>query len=419
MSDAPENAPAEPENPIPELNLSSDWDHTPVDNLSTETVADIQAHIEWLTTQLSDARVERQQLKEQVTQTTRENEKLKQSPHLIATVTECLPDQQVILRQHGTNQEVLTEVTTDTYAKLEPQDRVAATDSLNLVHQLPDEPNAQTQAMTVESESGVSYTDIGGLDDQLQEVREALETPLVNPEAFTSVGISPPRGVLLHGPPGTGKTLIAKAVADKTDATFVQLSGSSLARKFIGEGARLVRNLFETARENEPTVIFIDEIDAIGTSREGNTAGSNSETQRTLMQLMSEMDGFDEMGNISIIAATNRVDRLDGALTRPGRFDRMVEIPAPDQTGRADIFDIHMREMTIAADVTASLLAEMVGDGTTGAQIQAVCTEAGMFAIRDDRTTVSLTDFEQAHHKVTADESETTSQRGGDDIAFE
>lgn len=416
MSDTVDKIPLESGTPIPDSDSQPESND---DELSEETVSEIKTYVERLHDELSDVRAERRQFQQRLDQVTRENKKLKQSPHLIATVEECLSDQQIILRQHGNNQEVVTEVTKETHAELEAQDRVAANESLNIVQKLPDETDAQAQAMTVTTESGVEYGDIGGLNEQLREVRESVETPLINPEAFDSVGIAPPRGVLLHGPPGTGKTLIAKAVADSTDATFVQLSGSSLARKFIGEGARLVRNLFETARDNEPAVIFIDEIDAIGTSREGTKGGSNSETQRTLMQLMSEMDGFDEMGNISIIGATNRVDRLDGALTRPGRFDRMVEIPAPDHAGRVDIFDIHTRDMSIDASVSVSQLAEMVGDDTTGAQIQAVCTEAGMFAIRDDRSSVSVSDFEQAHQKVTSDESDGVAEVATDDIAFE
>lgn len=416
MTDTADKSPFESGAPFPNAETNSE---TTVTELSDKTVSDVQAYIQRLHDELSDVRAERRQFQQRLDQVTRENKKMKQSPNLIATVEECLADQQLILRQHGNNQEVVTEVTKEVHAELEPQDRVAANESLNVIQRLPDETDAQTQAMTVQSDSGVRYSDIGGLDDQLREVRESVETPLVNPELFESVGISPPRGVLLHGPPGTGKTLIAKAVADSTNATFVQLSGSSLARKFVGEGARLVRNLFETARDNEPAVIFIDEIDAIGTSREGTKSGSNSETQRTLMQLMAEMDGFDDMGNVSIIGATNRVDRLDGALTRPGRFDRLVEIPAPDHAGRVDIFDIHMRDMNIDADVSASRLAEMVADDTTGAQIQSVCTEAGMFAIRDERNSVSLADFERADNKVTPDDSDTVSADVATDVAFE
>ncbi|ELZ74144.1 proteasome-activating nucleotidase, partial [Haloferax larsenii JCM 13917] len=223
--------------------------------------------------------------------------------------------------------------------------------------------------------------------------------PLDRPEMFEKVGIDPPSGVLLYGPPGTGKTMLAKAVANQTNASFIKMAGSELVHKFIGEGAKLVRDLFEVARENEPAVIFIDEIDAIASKRTDSKTSGDAEVQRTMMQLLAEMDGFDERGNIRIIAATNRFDMLDPAILRPGRFDRLIEVPKPNEDGREIIFQIHTRKMNVSDDVDFVELAEMA-ENASGADIKAVCTEAGMFAIRDDRTEIYMQDFVSAWEKI-------------------
>jgi len=237
--------------------------------------------------------------------------------------------------------------------------------------------------------------------------------PLEHPDMFEDVGITPPSGVLLYGPPGTGKTMLAKAVANETDATFIKMAGSELVHKFIGEGAKLVRDLFEVARENQPAVLFIDEIDAIASKRTDSKTSGDAEVQRTMMQLLSEMDGFDERGEVRIIAATNRFDMLDPAILRPGRFDRLIEVPKPETEGREIIFQIHTRNMNLADGVDFAELAELTPDAS-GADIKAICTEAGMFAIRDDRTEVTLDDFLEAHEKLRQDE-ETNAD---DSLAF-
>jgi len=234
-------------------------------------------------------------------------------------------------------------------------------------------------------------------------VREAVEDPLLTPELFEEVGVDPPSGVLLHGPPGTGKTMLAKAVANETDATFIKMAGSELVRKFIGEGSRLVRDLFELAAERQPAVIFIDEIDAVAAKRTDSKTSGDAEVQRTMMQLLSEMDGFDDRGEIRIMAATNRFDMLDEAILRPGRFDRLIEVPKPNGEGRAQILRIHTRDMNVADDVAFAELADDL-DGYSGADLASLATEAGMFAIRDDRTEVRMADFLDAKAKIEENE---------------
>ncbi|MEF8809083.1 AAA family ATPase, partial [Natronomonas sp.] len=271
-----------------------------------------QVHDE-LADQLEDARSRQSDLREEVSDLQEENEALKTSSLYIATVEE-LTDDQVLLKQHGNNQEVLTDVSPRLYQKLQAGDRVAINDSFAIQTVLDQETDARAQAMEISEKPEVRYEDIGGLEEQIQEVREAVEDPLTNPEKFQQVGIEPPSGVLLYGPPGTGKTMMAKAVANQTDATFIKMAGSELVQKFIGEGARLVRDLFELAAEREPAIIFIDEIDAIASKRTESKTSGDAEVQRTMMQLLSEMDGFDQRGDISIIAATNRFDMLDRAI---------------------------------------------------------------------------------------------------------
>ncbi len=245
----------------------------------------------------------------------------------------------------------------------------------------------------------VTYNDIGGLEEQLLEVRETVELPLKKPELFAKIGIDPPKGVLLHGVPGTGKTLVAKAVAHETEASFIRIIGSELVQKFIGEGARLVREIFNLAKEKAPTILFIDELDAIGSQRLKIATSGDREVQRTLMQLLSELDGFESRGDVKIIGATNRVDILDPALLRPGRFDRMIEFQIPNEIERESIFKIHTRKLNIENRDNLSKYIKTT-EGTTGADIKAICTEAGMFAIRRDSDIIKDEDFLNAIDKV-------------------
>ena len=369
----------------------------------------LEAQNEEMRDKLLDANAENNKYQQKLERLTHENKKLKQSPLFVATVQE-VNDEGVIIKQHGNNQEALTEVTDEMKEGLEPDDRVAVNNSLSIVKELSSETDVRARVMEVTQSPEVAYEDIGGLEEQMQEVRETVEMPLEHPDMFVDVGIEPPSGVLLYGPPGTGKTMLAKAVANETDATFIKMAGSELVHKFIGEGAKLVRDLFEVAREHEPAVIFIDEIDAIAAKRTESKTSGDAEVQRTMMQLLSEMDGFEDRGEIRIIAATNRFDMLDRAILRPGRFDRLIEVPKPDAEGRELIFQIHTRNMNVDDDLDFLALAEDT-ENASGADIKAICTEAGMFAIRDDRTTVQRSDFEEAWAKIQAeDEDEQVSK---------
>jgi len=359
---------------------------------------------EELDEQLAIAEDRREEFQEEVDQLERENGALKTSSLYVATVEEVTDNEGVVVKQHGTNQEILTEVAPQLREELEAGDRVAVNDSFSIQTTLSAETDARAQAMQVDHSPQMAYEDIGGLDDQIREVREAVEMPLLESDQFDEVGIDPPTGVLLHGPPGTGKTMLAKAVANQTDATFIKMAGSELVRKFIGEGARLVRDLFELAAENEPAIIFIDEIDAVAATRTESKTSGDAEVQRTMMQLLNEMDGFDERGDICIIAATNRFDMLDRAILRPGRFDRLIEVPKPDEVGRELIFKIHTRDMNLAEDVDFEALAAEADD-LSGAEIESLTTEAGMFAVRDERTEIEMEDFQSALEKITDEET--------------
>merc|ERR1719171_235775 len=264
---------------------------------------------------------------------------------------------------------------------------------------LPPKIDPTVMMMTVEEKPDVTYNDIGGSKEELEKLREVVETPLLHPERFVTLGIDPPKGVLLYGPPGTGKTLTARAVANRTDACFICVIGSELVQKYVGEGARMVRELFQMARSKKACILFIDEVDAIGGSRGGDDANGDTEVQRTMLEIVNQLDGFDSRGNVKIIMATNRPDTLDPALLRPGRLDRKIEFGLPDLEGRANIFKIHAKTMAMDRDIRFELLARLCPN-TTGADIRSVCIEAGMYAIRARRKTVTEKDMIEAVNKV-------------------
>jgi len=264
---------------------------------------------------------------------------------------------------------------------------------------LPPKIDPSVTMMQVEEKPDVTYSDVGGCKEQIEKLREVVETPLLHPERFVNLGIEPPKGVLLYGPPGTGKTLCARAVANRTDACFIRVIGSELVQKYVGEGARMVRELFEMARTKKACLIFFDEIDAVGGARFDDGAGGDNEVQRTMLELINQLDGFDPRGNIKVLMATNRPDTLDPALTRPGRLDRKVEFGLPDLEGRSNIFKIHARSMSVERDIRYDLLARLCPN-STGAEIRSVCTEAGMYAIRSRRKVATEKDFLDAINKV-------------------
>jgi proteasome regulatory subunit len=329
-----------------------------------------------------------------------EIEKLTVPPHIEGNVTDILEDGRAVVKSSTGPSLVVNVMKSVDMSKLIPGKRVALSQrNFAVLEVLPDSLDMYIKAMEVVETPKISYSDIGGLDYQIMEIRELVELPLLRPEVFEKVGIDPLKGVLLHGPPGCGKTLLAKAVASETKATFIKVVASELVQKYIGEGARMVRELFQLARTRAPSIVFIDEIDAVGGRRADISISGEREVQRTLLQLLSEMDGFSVRGDVKIIGATNRIDLLDPALLRPGRFDRVIEIPSPDQVGREVIFKIHAAKMNVAPDVKVSELARMT-EGATGADIKAVCTEAGMFAIRGERDTITKGDFVKAIEKT-------------------
>jgi proteasome regulatory subunit len=329
-----------------------------------------------------------------------EIERFRSPPLVIATVTEVLDDGRVVVKSSTGPNFVIGYSRFLDEKSLEPGVRVALNQqTFSIVHVLPSEKDPIVTGMEVEEKPDVAYEQIGGLEEQVVEIKETVELPLKKPELFINIGIEPPKGVLLYGPPGTGKTLLAKAVAHETNATFIKIVASEFVKKYIGEGARLVRGVFELAKEKSPSIIFIDEIDAIAAKRLKSSTSGDREVQRTLMQLLAEMDGFEGRGDVGIVAATNRPDILDPALLRPGRFDRFIEVPIPNEDGRHEILKIHTRNMSLDEDVDIRHIASL-SEGASGADLKAICTESGMFAIREERSTVKMNDFLDAVDKI-------------------
>jgi proteasome regulatory subunit len=341
-----------------------------------------------------------------------EIERLRSPPLIVGIVSDVLEDGRVVVKSSTGPKFVVHSSQSVDLEQLKPGARVSLNQqTLAVIGVLPPPKDPSVYGFEVEEKPDVTYSDIGGLDKQIEEIKEAVELPLLKPELFERVGIEPPKGVMLYGPPGTGKTLLAKAVARQTEATFIRVVGSEFVQKYIGEGARLVREVFQLAKEKAPSIIFIDELDAIAAKRTSSDTSGDREVQRTLMQLLSEMDGFDPRGDVKLIGATNRIDILDPAILRPGRFDRIIEVPLPTFEGRLQIFRIHTRKMNIARDVDLRELAEMT-EGTSGADIKAIVTEAGMFAIRSEREIVTKEDFRMALEKVLKKESKLPEPKG-------
>tara|TARA_B100002051_G_scaffold215879_1_gene208253 strand:- start:640 stop:1887 length:1248 start_codon:yes stop_codon:yes gene_type:complete len=340
------------------------------------------------------------QQKKKVNRLEEEIRMLRSPPHIVGHIQDCIDEGRVVVRSsNGTvflvsaNQRIDSEL-------LKPGARVALNqDTLSVIQVLHDAWDPLVTGAEMVEKPEITYDDLGGLDEQIQLIRESIELPLTSPESFTRFGIKPPKGVLLVGPPGCGKTMLAKAVASSTDCSFIRLVGSELAQKYIGEGGRMVRELFDLAREKAPSIVFIDEIDAIGAKRLDTATSGDREVQRTLMQLLAELDGFDALDDVKLISATNRPDILDEALLRPGRFDRIIEIPYPDEEGRSAILAIHMGKMPKAKGLTVNKIVSQT-KGFSGADLKATCVEAAMVAIRSKRKSVNATDFRTAIDRI-------------------
>jgi proteasome regulatory subunit len=365
-------------------------EETSVNNTAPSTELKYQIQLNELEASLLDMKVKVDEITKENAQLKRENNQLKRMPLFVAVVVDILENGEIYLRQQGNNQEYLTTATEELRPLLKPGAKVAVNNALSIVKVIGNIYDSRIRVMELEVSPETSYAQIGGLADVIKEVREAVEYPLTKPEIFKRIGVEPPKGILLYGAPGTGKTLIAKAVAHEAHATFIRMSGSELAG--------LVRELFMLARERAPAIVFIDEIDAVGSTRTHDGTSGSAEVQRTLMQLLAEMDGFDNRGDVRIMAATNRPDMLDPALLRPGRFDRVIEIPLPDKDARLQILKIHSRKMHLDS-VNLEELVDMT-ENTTGAELEAVCREAGMMAVRREAACVEMVDFIDAVHKV-------------------
>ncbi|MBA7517131.1 ATP-dependent zinc metalloprotease FtsH [subsurface metagenome] len=329
-----------------------------------------------------------------------EIEKLRVPPLIIGTIVEVIDGKRMVVRSSTGPRFVVN------YAQfIDPKEAIPGAQvgmnqqSLAVVSVLPTQKDPAVYGMEVIESPGVNYEMIGGLEEQIEEIREVVELPLTAPERFERVGVEPPKGVLLTGLPGTGKTLLAKAVANRTSATFIRVVGSELVQKYIGEGARIVRDLFALAKEKAPSLVFIDELDAVAARRVEDGTSGEREVHRTMMQLLAEIDGFNPRGDVRIIGATNRPDILDPALLRPGRFDRIIDIPMPDVEARKEIFKIHTTKMKLRKDVKLDTLAALT-ENATGADIKAISTEAGMLAVKENKKTIEMEDFKKAIEKV-------------------
>jgi proteasome regulatory subunit len=340
---------------------------------------------------------ENRALKEHNETLERELEKFRRAPLIVCEIRDIVDDKFLVRLPNGN--EFLVEASAECEPLRSGDGVVAEQKNLTIIRKIVTSKKFDVERFVVVDKPTLPWSSIGGLHEQERDIKEVIELPLKKPALFREVGITPPKGILLHGPPGTGKTLLAKAVAASTNSTFIEVVGSELVQKFIGEGAKLVKEIFQLAREKAPSIVFIDEIDAIAATRVDVGTSGEREVQRTFMQLLSEIDGFEALGNVKIIGCTNRKDILDPAIVRPGRLDRLIYVPLPDEEGRREILRIHTKDMTLDKKINMeSLLKETTG--FSGAELKAVCTEAGYCAIRSDRVRITAEDFTAAMQKV-------------------
>jgi len=335
-------------------------------------------------------------------------DEIRGNPMQVGTLEEMIDENHAIVSSSGGPEHYVSIMSFVDRDHLEPGSSVLLHHKhYSVVGILSDEVDPLVSVMKVEKAPTESYADVGGLEKQIQEIKEAVELPLTHPELYEDIGIKPPKGVILYGEPGTGKTLLAKAVAHETSATFLRVVGSELIQKYLGEGPKLVRELFRSANELAPSIVFIDEIDAIGTKRYEAHSGGEKEIQRTMLELLNQLDGFDPRGDVKVLMATNRIETLDPALIRPGRIDRKIEFPFPDAPTKKRIFEIHTKRMSLAPDVKLEEL-YMAKDDLSGADIKAICTEAGLLALRQRRMQVHHADFVKGKEKVLYKKKEGT-----------
>ncbi|XP_076443029.1 26S proteasome regulatory subunit 4-like [Babylonia areolata] len=335
-------------------------------------------------------------------------DELRGTPMSVGNLEEIIDDSHAIVSTSVGSEHYVSILTFVDKDQLEPGCSVLLNHKVHaVVGVLGDDTDPMVTVMKLEKAPQETYADIGGLDNQIQEIKESVELPLTHPEYYEEMGIKPPKGVILYGPPGTGKTLLAKAVANQTSATFLRVVGSELIQKYLGDGPKLVRELFRVAEEHAPSIVFIDEIDAVGTKRYESNSGGEREIQRTMLELLNQLDGFDSRGDVKVIMATNRIETLDPALIRPGRIDRKIEFPLPDEKTKRRIFTIHTSRMTLAEDVSIDDYV-MSKDDLSGADIKAICTEAGLLALRERRMKVRNEDFAKAKENVLYRKNEGT-----------
>ena len=352
-------------------------------------------------TSSSQANEENRILKETVNKLKEELDRFKAAPLMVCEVRNIFGKEAVIRLPNG-NQFYVN--ISQECSKIKLGDIVLADQkNLTIIKKIPITRKFDIESFVIIEKPKISWEDVGGLDMQVREIKEVVELPLKKPELFKKVGITPPKGILLYGKPGTGKTLLAKAVASSTNSTFIEVVASELVQKFIGEGAKMVKEIFELARRKAPAIIFIDELDALAAKRIDMGTSGEREVSRTFMQLLAEIDGFKPLDNVKVIGATNRKDILDPAVIRPGRLDRLIHIPIPKSEARLEILKIHTGHMNLNNDIDLSSLSSMMED-LSGAEIKAVCTEAGYFAIRENRTKVVNKDFLKAIDKVMKEE---------------
>ncbi|KAJ3081193.1 26S proteasome regulatory subunit 6B [Quaeritorhiza haematococci] len=357
----------------------------------------LQRHLEFLELQEEYIKDEQKNLKRELIRAQEEVKRIQSVPLVIGQFLEPIDQHTGIVGSTTGSNYVVRILSTIDRELLKPSSSVALHRHSNaLVDVLPPEADSSIAMLTDQERPDVSYQDIGGLDIQKQEIKEAVELPLTHFDLYRQIGIDPPRGVLLYGPPGTGKTMLVKAVAHHTTASFIRVVGSEFVQKYLGEGPRMVRDVFRLARENSPAIIFIDEIDAIATKRFDAQTGADREVQRILLELLNQMDGFDQTSNVKVIMATNRADTLDPALLRPGRLDRKIEFPTPDRRQKRLIFSTITGRMNLSEEVD---LEDFVSrpDKLSGAEIAAICQEAGMHAVRKNRYVILSKDLEKGY----------------------